>query len=254
MEESIQEQVALTWNKTSSDYDEQYAHGIKSKEEKEEWLALLGEQVGPGRKKILDVGTGTGFLALLLAELGHDCKGIDLSEGMMEKARGKAASACLKVQFTMGDAENLTSEADGTYDIVTNRHLLWTLPHPDQAVSEWLRVLKPGGKLIIIDGDWFHATMHQKASVFLGRVIQAFIEKKNPWKKDEFYNERLVEKLPMMRPENAREVDAIIKRSALTDIKLCGADKIEAAELAAMPLYVRLLNPYHRIIISGVKR
>jgi SAM-dependent methyltransferase len=45
----------------------------------------------------------------------------------------------------------------GRFDLVVSRHLLWTLPHPEAAVDEWIRVLRPGGRLVVVDGQ-FDAT------------------------------------------------------------------------------------------------
>ena len=77
----------------------------------------------------------TGFVSLLLAELGHTCKGVDLSENMLSKAKEKAEKAGFHdVTFAIGDAEDTKEPAD-QYDVVINRHLVWTLPHPEKAYS-----------------------------------------------------------------------------------------------------------------------
>ncbi|TWA28893.1 methyltransferase family protein [Sinorhizobium medicae] len=49
-------------------------------------------------------------------------------------------------------------EPDDHYHVVVNRHLVWTLVDPSAAFREWLRVLKPGGSLLIVDGDFVNAT------------------------------------------------------------------------------------------------
>ena len=91
----------------------------------------------------------------MLGELGHTCRGLDLSEGMLAHAREKANAQNIRgVTFETGHAENIPSD-DGMYDVVIKRHLLWTLPHPREALCEWLRVTKKGGRVIIIDVDWF---------------------------------------------------------------------------------------------------
>lgn len=100
------------------------------------------------------MGTGTGFLALLFAEMGHKVTGIDLSEGMLEKAKHNADNMGLEIDLFHGDAENLPLE-DCSFDLVVNKYLLWTLPEPSRAVREWKRVLKPGGMIFAIDGNWF---------------------------------------------------------------------------------------------------
>ena len=68
--------------------------------------------------KVLDVGTGAGFLALLFAEMGHKVTGVDLSAGMLEKAKRNAENMGLEIDFSHGDAENLSFE-DNSFDLVT---------------------------------------------------------------------------------------------------------------------------------------
>ena len=153
-DKQFKKEVTEYWDAGSSDYDTAPGHGLFHEEEKQEWIKALKEIVPEGAK-VLDVGCGTGFLTLLLAEMGHTVKGLDLSEGMQADAKRKVKEKGFedRVTFAIGDAEK-PDEPDNEYDVVINRHLLWTLPHPDTAISEWLRVVKPGGKVIIIDGDW----------------------------------------------------------------------------------------------------
>jgi ubiquinone/menaquinone biosynthesis C-methylase UbiE len=125
--------------------------------------------------KILDVGTGMGFLALLFAEMGHEVIGLDLSEGMLEQAKRNAKNMGLKINFFHGDAENLSFE-DGSFDLVVSKFLLWTLPKPSSAVREWKRVLKPDGRVFAIDGNWFdprpNRRIKRKISEWIGRFVK----------------------------------------------------------------------------------
>lgn len=251
--DEIKREIALKWNSWSKDYDEQYSHGLKSEAEKKQWEIFLQEIVGKEPKQILDIGTGTGFLALLLAELGHNCTGFDISEGMMKVARKKAQKAGLKVSFRMGDAENLPSK-ENTFDIVTNRHLLWTIPHPEKALSEWIRVLKPGGKLVIIDGDWFYKNINYDVQKFFGKLLTAITEFKNPWNKKGDYGNDLKESLPMIKDENARNIHQLVRNAGLSDVKVIPMEEVDRVEKGVMPLKNRLMNPYKRICIIGIKK
>src|SRR5207237_10912279 len=100
----------------------------------------------------LDVGCGTGFLSLELAGRGHRVTGIDFAPQMLAEARKKATAQRLAVRFEEGDAEQLPFAA-GSFDLVMTRHVLWTLPHPEPAVDEWIRVLRPGGRLAVMDSQ-----------------------------------------------------------------------------------------------------
>ncbi len=151
----FKKEIAEYWDESSKEYDTCPGHGMLGDDEKEAWMKFLNEIIPDGTKKVLDVGCGTGFLTLLLAEMGYTVKGIDLSEGMQADAKKKVKENGFndRVTFEICDAEN-TNEEDDEYDLVINRHLLWTLPHPYEAVDEWIRVTKPGGSVIVIDGDW----------------------------------------------------------------------------------------------------
>jgi SAM-dependent methyltransferase len=71
---------------------------------------------------------------------------------MLEQARAKASKRRAEIRFIMRDAEN-TAEPRQSYDVITNRHLVWTLVDAPAAFREWFELLKPGGKLLIVDGN-----------------------------------------------------------------------------------------------------
>lgn len=149
----VKELIRQRWNRRAETYDSSPGHGIHSRREKDAWVALFRATLGDGPLNVLDVGTGTGVIALLLAEMGHKVTAVDIADRMIEHARRKAAELALEVDFVVGDAEELPFP-DACFDAVVNRHVVWSLPHPEKAVAEWRRVLKPGGKLAIIDSRW----------------------------------------------------------------------------------------------------
>ena len=143
--------VSRHWSERAAEFDQGPSHGIHNKEQHHAWLTLLRRVVGPGPVKALDVGCGTGFLALLLGELGHRAVGVDLSEAMLAHARRKAKGSGFAVTFDVGDAE--APPPDGApYDVIIERHVIWTLPHPKEALRAWHALLKPGGRVILIEG------------------------------------------------------------------------------------------------------
>lgn len=137
------------WNdETSASRYAERSDALSATGEKREWQAIITDMVGSEPKKVLDVGTGAGLLALLYAELGHDATGLDFSEAMLEAARRRSERMALPCSFVHGDAESLPFE-DGTFDVVTNRIMIWSLPNPGVAAREWARVLRPGGKVVL---------------------------------------------------------------------------------------------------------
>ena len=89
---------------------------------------------------------------------------------MLERARAKAAARGRRMRFYLGDAEN-TMEPDASYDVITNRHLVWTLVDPLAAFREWHRLLKPGGKLLVVDGDFVNPGSVAKAVRHLSALL-----------------------------------------------------------------------------------
>jgi ubiquinone/menaquinone biosynthesis C-methylase UbiE len=141
------------WDTRAGAYDSEAGHSLVSDEQRKAWLDVLSRLAGRVPQRVLDVGCGTGFLALCFAELGHAVTGIDLSPEMIDRARRKAEQEHRQIAYRVGDAAALDS-ADETFDLVVVRHVIWNLPDPERGVAEWLRVLRPGGRLLLIEGKW----------------------------------------------------------------------------------------------------
>jgi SAM-dependent methyltransferase len=93
-------------------------------------------------------------VSLLLKGQGHLPVGVDLSPRMVERARHKISMAGVEFLLLVGDASDPPAEAGDAFDVVLTRHLLWTLPDPAGALSRWIRLLRPGGRLVLIEGRW----------------------------------------------------------------------------------------------------
>ncbi len=150
----VKQQVAAHWGRRAAHFDEDFGHSIRTEAERAAWDRILDLAL-PRRGKIeaLDAGCGTGFLSFELASRGHRVTGIDFAPAMLAEARRKAAERGVSIRFEEGDAEQLPF-VPGSFDLVVSRHVLWTLPHPEAAIDEWIRVLRPGGRLAVIDGQF----------------------------------------------------------------------------------------------------
>jgi ubiquinone/menaquinone biosynthesis C-methylase UbiE len=136
-------------------FDNAPNHGLHTPAQADAWDIRLRHWAGPNPAVALDIGCGTGFLALQLARLGHRVVGIDAAAEMLALARAKATHDGLssRATFHQADAERLPF-ADGSFDLVVERHVVWTLPEPPMALAEWRRVLRPGGRVVLVEGDW----------------------------------------------------------------------------------------------------
>ena len=111
--------------------------------------------LGDAKLKVLDAGTGPGFFPCVLGACGHRVWGADLSRDMLRHAQANASAAGVEgnVSFHEMDVQRPTFP-DDSFDLVVSRNVTWTLPEPELAYTEWLRVLKPGGTLLVYDANW----------------------------------------------------------------------------------------------------
>ena len=150
-----QDEVARHWDAQAPTFDDEPDHGLRDPAARTAWAALLGGLLPAAPARVADLGCGTGTLSVLLAQAGHRVDGVDLSPQMVEAAMRKAAGAGVEgaVSFRVGDAARPPFEAGG-YDVALCRHVLWALPDPDAAVARWVRLLAPGGRLVLVEGFW----------------------------------------------------------------------------------------------------
>ena len=149
----VKQQVAAHWDRRAPSFDEDFGHSIRTPAERAAWDRILDLVLaGRGRLDALDAGCGTGFLTFELATRGHRVTGVDFAPAMIAEARRKAAERGVSVRLEEADAEQLPF-APGSFDLAISRHVLWTLPHPEAAIDEWVRVLRPGGRLVVVDSQ-----------------------------------------------------------------------------------------------------
>jgi ubiquinone/menaquinone biosynthesis C-methylase UbiE len=150
----LRDEIRDYWSDRAATFDQDPGHKIASGAERAAWMALFRRHLGASRgRRLLDLASGTGEIALLCHDLGYRVTGLDWAEPMLDRARAKAAAAGAEVTFLQADAER-TMLPSGSQDVIVTRHLVWTLVDPLSAFEEWCRVLSPGGKLLIVDGDF----------------------------------------------------------------------------------------------------
>jgi SAM-dependent methyltransferase len=141
------------WNTSASHYDEEPDHGLLDPLVRAAWRGLLLAALPPAPAVIADLGCGTGSLSVLLAEEGYVVRGLDSAPAMLEVAAAKAEAAGVALDLTLADASTPSLD-DGSVDVVLCRHVLWALPDPAEAVARWVRLLRPTGRLVLVEGFW----------------------------------------------------------------------------------------------------
>src|SRR5438093_13688868 len=101
----IKTAVSRYWSGRAAGFDQAPSHNVLTETQHQAWLALLREVAGPPPLTVLDVGCGTGFLAMRMAELGHTAVGIDLADEARAAAQRKAVDSRLPVTSRRGEPE-----------------------------------------------------------------------------------------------------------------------------------------------------
>ena len=206
-----------------SEYNQQEMADARRTMWRDKLLSLLGNQFPekePKEIKILDVGTGPGFFAILLAEAGYQVTAVDYTEEMLKEAQSNAGGLAECIVWKTGDAQALDVESN-SFDAVVTRNVTWNLPRPDLAYKEWLRVLKPEGVLYNFDADWYgHLYNEEKRSSYEKDRRQT--EEQNV---EDYYSgtdiekmEEIARQVPLSRLERPKWDIETMKKSGFLDV------------------------------------
>ncbi|MEV5015022.1 class I SAM-dependent methyltransferase [Streptomyces sp. NPDC053780] len=141
----------VDWDAEAAGFDDEPDHGLRDPDVRRAWAARLASWLPARPGDLLDLGCGTGSLSLLAAEQGHRVTGVDQSPAMVKLARAKLAGR--DAVFLAGDAA-APPVGEQRFDTVLVRHVLWTLPDPGRALRHWRQLLRPGGRLVLVEGVW----------------------------------------------------------------------------------------------------
>jgi ubiquinone/menaquinone biosynthesis C-methylase UbiE len=160
--------------------------------------------------------------------------GVDFAPAMSAQARHKAAAHGATVRFEEADAEQLPS-APRRFDLVISRHLLWTLPHPEAAIDEWIRLLRPGGRLVVVDGQFDTGGLARSPSIARRSEEYAAIG----------------DQLPFLGGRPREEIETLVKAHGLVRVTGDSLLDLVAAQEQRMVTEGREVTTHHRYVVWG---
>ncbi|MFO0952227.1 MAG: methyltransferase domain-containing protein [Isosphaeraceae bacterium] len=146
-------QATHEFNRWSESYDRSILQLLLFGPSHRALLKRIGAFAGDRPVRILDIGCGTGVFAERVRQTFPNATvwGIDLVSGMLRKGTERWRRCSGVVQPVQGDSERLPF-ADGSFDVLTCANSFHHYPHQERAIREMNRVLRPGGRLLLIDG------------------------------------------------------------------------------------------------------
>ena len=150
------EKIVSYWGNRAEGYSE-YNREELAGDKWQDWITEIKKQLPKKEKseiRILDIGTGPGFFAILLAQEGYQVTAIDCTAEMLAEAQANAGALAAQITWKLMDAQKLEF-ADESFDLVLSRNLTWVLEEPETAYAEWYRVLRPKGIMLNFDANWY---------------------------------------------------------------------------------------------------
>lgn len=158
------------WTNRASGYSTVNQEELAS-DQKTVWRGVISGRIAarfpdrcPEEIRVLDVGTGPGFFAIILAELGYQVTAVDYTASMLEEARHNAGALAKHIHFQQMNAEKLAFQT-ASFDVLVTRNVTWNLHDPEKAYAQWMRVLKPGGLLLNFDANWYRYLWDEDAQL-----------------------------------------------------------------------------------------
>ncbi|PZU63994.1 MAG: SAM-dependent methyltransferase [Rhizobium sp.] len=217
--DSLRDEIKAYWSGRAATFDLSPGHEIFSEEEREAWHALILKHLGPG-------------------------------EGRSSRGRS--------IRFFVGDAEN-TMEPDESADVIITRHLVWTLVDPRASFAEWFRVLKPGGRLLIVDGDFVNTSWREKLVKKLAAGLEGLglVKQDQPHKPADPENTftSILSRVYFSNGARAGEVAALLRQTGFQpvaiDQELQAIHRAQAKNFSLLKGILRGLQ--HRYAVCAVK-
>ena len=226
----VRERIRQYWDRDSETYDRSPSHALTDPVEAAAWRAALRRHLPEPGARVLEAGAGTGSVTALLAELGYRVTALDVSEGMLARAREKLAGA--NVEFVTGPADR---PPPGPFDAVVERNMLWTNPDPVGSMTAWREVTRPGGRLLVLEGieGGLVQGLRERAAELVRRGLGI------PHDHHDHYDAEMDAALPLAGAATPGPLIDAIRRAGWSAIRMERLRDVEWARRLAPP---RLLN------------
>lgn len=231
----LQDTLDAYWTGRAADYHAHQTTGVRAAFDQDLWTAVFTRAIAPvtaaraitgGPLDILDVGTGSGYLAWLLAESGHRVTGIDTADGMLTAAAtahdADPAAHFAGYQsptFLHGDAHAPSADL-GPIDAIVSRYVLWTLADPVTALTAWADLLSPGGIIAAVDATWYPHGLDEDLQVPSADGPDAFV---NTYR-------HTIDRLPLSTAADHTAYTAAFHDAGLTDITCTPLHQVAALD------------------------
>ncbi|HYZ10675.1 MAG TPA: class I SAM-dependent methyltransferase [Actinomycetota bacterium] len=229
----VRDRIREYWDRDSQTYDRSPSHALTDPVEAAAWRAVLRRSLPDPGARVLEAGAGTGSITALLAELGYRVTALDLSEGMLARARQKLAGHA--VEFVIGSADRPPT---GPFDAVVERNMLWTNPDPVGSMAAWRQVTRPGGRLLVLEGieGGLAQSLRERAAEVVRRVLGI------PHDHHDHYDAEMQAALPLAGAATPAPLLEAVRRAGWSGIRLERLRDVEWARRMAPPRILGLLE------------
>lgn len=219
--ESTQTILNAYWSQRAGAYHRHHLHSERAEADRKAWTEIFAQHLPKDAVRVIDAGTGDGFVAHLIAQLGYEVVGVDASEGMLDEARDEAElgqeRGLAAARFVEADATDLP-ESLRDFDVVTSRYLLWTLREPVKALRSWAEALVPGGLVLAADANWFSEGIPRDIRVEADEGADSFVKA---------YGHSVVDDLPLAQASTPEAYAEVFREAGLQDVQIHSLPQIQ---------------------------
>jgi SAM-dependent methyltransferase len=242
---AIHDEIRRYWDADAATYDNVTNHRPTAAAERAAWATALARLLPAPPARVLDCGAGTGFLSLIAARLGHKVTAVDLSPAMLARLRTHAEADGLDITVVEGPADQPPA---GPWDVVMERHLIWTLPDPAGTLRAWRKVA-PMGRLVLVEGLWGDVDPVEGLRSTGRRALRKLRRRADDHHGS--YSTEVAAALPLSGGTHPSDLIELVTRAGWPDPWFERLRDVEWAATVSLPLPERLLGVPPRFVITA---